>query len=124
MAVIEVSEMPAQRSSPIRWPERVAEPAVVSVVGDQDVSNQLELAADLARSIGEGDGDVVIDLRAVTFMGASTVGVLAAAHGFLLHRDHQLILRSPSRSALRVLDLCGLSELVEEPGRLQSASRG
>jgi len=93
------------------------------VVGEQDISNEVVLAADLARGIAAGDEDVVVDLHRVTFMGASTIGVLVTARQFLADRERQLIVRSPSPCARRVLALAGLTALIEDRPLGAMASR-
>ena len=63
----------------------------------------------MAQAIAFDDGDVVVDLSGVDFMGASTVGVLVRASELLQKRARSLTLRWPSTRALRVLGLCGLA---------------
>ncbi len=71
------------------------------------------LCETLAGAIAVGGADLILDLSAVEFLDASTVRVIVAAGEFLRARSRSLVLRSPSSCAQRVLDLCGLSDLVE-----------
>jgi anti-anti-sigma factor len=88
---------------------------VVRLRGEHDLATVTELSATLARAITLGDADLVVDLSQVEFMGAATVGVFAWARELLSARSRSLVLRSPSSSARRVLELCDLDSLVETP---------
>jgi anti-anti-sigma factor len=57
-------------------------------------------------------GEVVVDLGDVDFMDASIVRVFVAAEHELRTGGRSLVLRSPSRSARRVLELCGLDDSI------------
>jgi anti-anti-sigma regulatory factor len=46
-------------------------------------------------------------------MAVATVGVLCHAGELLRRQSRSLVLRSPSRCAKRVLDLCGVTDLFE-----------
>lgn len=46
-------------------------------------------------------------------MDASTMGVIVQIHGHLQRRSRSLALRAPSTWPRRVLDICGLSGLIE-----------
>ena len=100
---------------PVSDPRR--DPAVTSVSADRtvvwlrgelDVSTGAEISERLARAIALDDGNLIVDLSDVQFMDAATVGVIIRAGEFLRLRSRSLALRSPSASALRILDLCGL----------------
>jgi anti-anti-sigma factor len=92
---------------------RDADRAVVWIHGEHDVSTVAALSATLARAIAVDDADLVVDLSGVQFMGAATVGVIIRARDFLGLRSRSLTLRSPSTCAARLLDMCGLADLVE-----------
>jgi len=86
---------------------------VVTLRGEHDLSTRLEIAQVMAEAIAVGDTDVVVDLGRVEFMDASTIGVITCARELLRARSRALTVRSPSRFAHRILDLCDLSGLVE-----------
>jgi anti-anti-sigma regulatory factor len=46
-------------------------------------------------------------------MGAATINVILGAAQLLEQRSRSLTVRSPSKAALRVLELCGLTAIVE-----------
>jgi anti-sigma B factor antagonist len=92
-------------------------PTVASLHGALDLSTVPALCETLSGAIAFGGADLILDLSAVEFLDASTVGVIVAAGEFLRARSRSLVLRSPSRCAQRVLDMCGLSGLVERDSR-------
>jgi anti-anti-sigma factor len=89
---------------------------LVSLEGEYDIASLFSLAESLAMAIALDDSDLVIDLSKVEFMGAETLGVLIRARVFLHAQSRSLILHTPSPSARRVLELCGLDDL---PRRLE-----
>ena len=91
--------------------ERSGTHTTVSLHGEHDASNSAQLSETLSRAIALTTSDLVVDLSDVDFMGCATVGVIARAGEFLRARSLTLIIRSPSRSAERVLRLCGFVQL-------------
>jgi anti-anti-sigma factor len=87
---------------------RDADRTVVRLRGEHDTSTVDELSQTVARAIALDDGDLVIDLSGVEFMGAATIGVLVSASQALGLRTRSLTVRSPSTRAQRVLDVCGI----------------
>ena len=86
---------------------------VVVLRGESDFSTTSVLSDVLSRVITLWSGDVVIDLADAEFIDSSTVGVLAAAQESLDRQQRKLTFRSPSRLAARVLQVFGLSDLIE-----------
>jgi len=81
---------------------------VVWLRGEHDIATMAELSDTLTRAMAQDDGDVVVDLSGVDFMGAATVGVILRTRACLRLRSRSLTLRAPSMRAQRVLDLCGV----------------
>lgn len=92
---------------------RDADRIVVWLSGEHDIATEGALRGVLAEAIALDNTDLVVDLSAVQFMGASTVGVLVRARRRLRRQSRDLVLRSPSGCARRVLDLCGLADWIE-----------
>lgn len=92
---------------------REVDRTVVWLRGEHDTSTAVELSLVIAEAIALDDADVVVDLSDVEFMGAATVGVIVRSRELLRTRSRTLLLRSPSRCARRVLDLCDLSYVVD-----------
>ncbi len=86
---------------------------VVWVRGEHDIATSDELSDTFAGVIASHDADLVVDLSEVQFMDASTIGVIVRASNLLAPRSRSLSLRSPAKCARRVLDMCGLAELIE-----------
>ena len=111
---------PTESSSVARGGRRVTEPGQrdatptdVWLRGEYDVASVPALAEVLASAIAADDADVVVHLDKVQFMDASTIGVLVRAAEFLGRRSRSLWLRSPSSMARRLLEICGLTDLLD-----------
>jgi anti-anti-sigma factor len=86
---------------------------VVWLGGEQDMYTAAAVAAALARADAEGEGDVVVDLSEVRFVGAAIVTVLIGGGNALRQRSRSLVLRDPPPFVRRILEVCGLAGLVE-----------
>ncbi len=109
MALAELSPETVSHRDLTALPNCDADGSVVWLRGEHDSYTALGLWQTVAQAIAFDDGNVVVDLSGVEFMGASTVGVLVRASDFLQKRSRTLTMRSPSTRALRVLRLCGLA---------------
>jgi anti-anti-sigma factor len=85
------------------------------MVGEHDASTQAELSATIDRAL-TFEGAVVLDLRGVEFMDAATVTVILRSRELLRLRSRSLTVRRPSTRARRVLELCGLTDLIDVAG--------
>lgn len=83
--------------------------AVMVVLRDE----RLELADVLSRAVAAGAGDVVIDLAGVDVIETAEFFTLAAAARLLESDGRRLTLRWPSKLATRVLNLFGLTDLID-----------
>lgn len=86
---------------------------VVWLDGEHDLATLPELADTLATAISADPADLVIDLSGVKFIGAAPIGELIRCRNSLRLQSRTLTLRSPSRFATRLLNLCGLADIVE-----------
>lgn len=97
---------------------RVSADGVITVValsGEADRAT-LHVARDaLAEVIAGRDGDVVVDLAEMDFMDTAALRVVLEARETLEGRGRHLTLRSPSRSAGRLLGVFGLGHLAGPP---------
>jgi len=89
---------------------------VVQMRGDHDRSSVPTLAAILASAVACETANVVVDLSEVRFINAATIRVITAAGDFMSGHGRTFALRSPSRGARRILDLCGVGCTVEPEG--------
>ena len=92
---------------------RDGERAVVWLEGEQDIATVGVLADTLANVVSADDADLIVDLSGVTFMSTATIDELILSRNLLVGQSRTLMLRSPSKCARRLLDLCGLAGLVE-----------
>jgi anti-anti-sigma factor len=92
---------------------REGDRTVVWLDGDHDVATVLVLADTLARAVAIDEGGVVVDLDGVTFIGSATIEMLIRCRDILSRQSRSLTLRSPSRCALRMLEVCQLTSMLE-----------
>jgi anti-anti-sigma factor len=92
---------------------RDGEQEVVWLDGEQDIATADVLADTLSKAISADDANLVVDLSGVTFMSTATIDELIRARNLMLGLSRNLTLRSPSRCARRLLDICGLIGLAE-----------
>jgi anti-anti-sigma factor len=89
---------------------------VVWLRGQHDASTESALCMTLARAIALGGPGLVLDLAEVQVMSTSTLGVIARAREYLQQRSASLTVRSPTAPVRRLIDACGLNDLVEPKG--------
>lgn len=90
-------------------PERT----VLWLCGDHDIATNGSVEVSIAQAAKLDDIPLLIDLSAVTFMGASTLRAIVAGRNRLRSRGQSLELRAPSPPARRVLELCGFAHLIQ-----------
>jgi anti-anti-sigma factor len=85
---------------------------VIEVCGDVGDDAEPRLRDILSAGLGELPTRLIIDLAGVTSLARPALSALAAArnHGRALGTD--VVLRSPSESTVRQIDLAGLSDLL------------
>ena len=86
---------------------------VVVLHGELDVATGAPLRADLRRRFDEGERDVVIDLGDVSFIDAAGLGILVGAHRLYTNAGGSLRVRAPQRSVHRLLEITGLTRVLE-----------
>lgn len=103
------AEPPSARTGRVADAARVGivdDGGVVWLQGEHDIANVAPLREVLDGAAAADEVDVVVDLTDVTFISAATVGALVHARGSLREHSRDLVLRSPSECARRVLDVC------------------
>jgi anti-sigma B factor antagonist len=86
------------------------------VRGEVDLSTGPLLWERISAVIAGGSTRVVLDLAGMAFIDSTGLSVLVMAMRRLQEVDGQLVLRSPCRMASRLLQLTGLSQLLEVEG--------
>ena len=97
---------------------------VVWLRGEYDASNQGALCLTLAHAIALGGPGLVLDLAEVRAISPSTLAVIVRAREFLRQRSAWLTVRSPSARARRLIDACGLNDLLAPRPKRRPAWRG
>ncbi|HQV56427.1 MAG TPA: STAS domain-containing protein [Ilumatobacteraceae bacterium] len=75
--------------------------------GDID-AHSAERIVDLLDPLPDGDDDIVLSMNDVEFIDSSGLRVLIEAHQRAVAAGRKLILASPSRPVLRVIQISGL----------------
>lgn len=94
-------------------PEGGASGTVVWLRGEHDASTSAALSDTIGWAMALDDTNLMVDLSGVQFMSTATLGVIVEARVHLGRRSRSLAVRAPSRCARRLLDLCGLADLVD-----------
>ena len=90
---------------------RTDDAAVVTVIGELDLSTAPRLLEVLAGLAGNGTIDVTLDLAQMAFIDSTGVSVFVSGLKCLRETGGDLALRSPSASAMKVLEITGLTSL-------------
>jgi anti-anti-sigma factor len=81
--------------------------------GEHDISTRFAVSDSLETAFSANDADVIVELSQVTFIGAATIDEFVRGRNILRGQSRTLTLRSPSRTAQRLLDVMGLTNLIE-----------
>ncbi|MCA2216578.1 STAS domain-containing protein [Jidongwangia harbinensis] len=88
--------------------------AVVTLVGDCDLSGRDELTMALLGAVEQANV-VVVDMAALTFLDSSGVHGLVTAHHAAVRAGRRLHVVNAVGTVARVLDLTGVGELLGAP---------
>ena len=91
---------------------RVGRRAVLSVVGEVDISTAAHLRA-ACESAATRAFEIWVDLSGTTFMDASGLHAIARVRARLADANIRLVLICPDGPVLRVLELTGLDRIFE-----------
>jgi anti-sigma B factor antagonist len=89
------------------------EDTLICLGGEHDLSTVGELVRAIAMVVDAGQSDVVIDLSRVEFMDSTVIYQLVTASTLLGADGRMARVRDPSPAARYVLEICGLTHLVE-----------
>ncbi len=92
----------------------------IAPCGELDIATTPELEQALTEAIAGADGEIVLDLRELTFMDSTGVRTIVAAHQVAEETGSALVVvRPPRESAVsRVIEISGIDEalgLVDAP---------
>jgi anti-sigma B factor antagonist len=85
---------------------------VVSVAGEVDLATAEELRLALERVV-DSHVCIELDLRLTTFMDSSGLAALIDTHRRLLGDGASLVLRDPSPTILRLLEITGVTQFIQ-----------
>lgn len=86
--------------------------AVLTLVGEVDMTTAPELRQQLADLFGQGVRSVVVDLGGVTFLDSSGLGALVAAHHEFAGDSGQLKLAAATAQVQRILHITRLGSVL------------
>jgi len=100
--------------------------SVVTVAGEVDVATAPALRDCLDQSVRRGAGPVVVDLRRVTFIDSTGLGVLIGAHRSCADDGRELRLVIVEPRILKVFEITGLTDLfaIDGADRQEPAGAG
>lgn len=82
--------------------------------GEHDLSTIASFGTALLEAASADEHDIVVDLRELTFMDASTIGGLVHGRNLLAGSEaRRLYVRRPSDASRRLLERVGLSDLIQ-----------
>jgi anti-sigma B factor antagonist len=86
------------------------DPVVVRVVGEVDVATHAVLRSAITEAVAARPTGIVLDLAETTFMDARGIDLLLHAQELMRSIGGDLVLRSPHRMVVRLLQLCEVLE--------------
>lgn len=81
--------------------------------GELDPHTAPDLRAEVDAAVDDDTTLVVFDLRALDFLDSSGLRVILATHRRVTEQGGRFVLRSPSPSTSRILEITGLPDLLE-----------
>jgi len=114
--MIDVVESPGP-GSPIEVHTATSpEGVTVSVRGELDVSSAGRLRSCLFEMLTAGPVNVTIDLAGLSFIDSTGLGVLVGAVKRAREQGGDVVLRDPTRSTRKVLEISGLAKIFDIVG--------
>ena len=106
--------MPPDLEQPLRITSgREGDVAVLTLAGELDPHTAPALAEELDDAIGGGATTVVLQLAELSFIDSSGLRVVISAHRRLDEAGGRLVLRTPSDTVRRLLEITGLLDHIE-----------
>ena len=90
---------------------------VIAVHGEIDLVSGPDLKACIELVIDATEGDILVDLADVDYIDSTGLHILLEAHERMARTGWHLSVQNPSPQVLRLLDICGVCNLVatDEP---------
>ena len=94
-------------------PLRLRNWATVSVCGEVDIAAADDVLATVLAASRADSAGILVDVSAVTFIDAAGIGTFLRARNFERDGGRDLALHAAPLLVTRLLDICGLPDLVE-----------
>jgi anti-anti-sigma factor len=109
-----VDDVPPELEEPLVIEARAeGDETVLILKGELDPHTAPRLGEELDKARAEGSNQIVLDLAELGFIDSSGLRVIISAHKAAAADGGQLVLRSPSPMARRLLDITGLLDHIE-----------
>jgi anti-anti-sigma factor len=89
------------------------ESVVFALRGELDPHTAPQLAAAVEQALTDETREVVLDLSGILFVDSSGLRVIISTYRTMTDRDGRFVLRAPSATTRRILDVTGLADLIE-----------
>lgn len=89
---------------------------VFTLRGELDPHTAPDLRTEIDAVLASGRARLVLDLAGLTFVDSSGLRVIISAHKDAAERGGRLVLRAPSQTTRRLLDITGLLDHIETQG--------
>jgi anti-sigma B factor antagonist len=87
--------------------------AAAAVRGELDLSTAAEMRDQLYGLLARGGTHLTLDVTELTFIDSTGLGVIVAVLKRSREAGGNLVLKGPSRSARKVLDISGLARIID-----------
>ena len=97
----------------VQWSvSRAADEVTVALLGEIDISNEAALGVALAEVVGMKPARIVIDLAGVSYLDSSGIRCLLNIAKQAATAGSAMVVCRPVGIVLRVLEICGVDELL------------
>jgi anti-anti-sigma factor len=93
--------------------DRVDGTAVVALIGEADLATVPDFAVHLWRAVDAGEPRILVDLCKTRFIDSKMVELLMQAANRVRLADGRIAISAGTDNILQVLELCGVSRVVE-----------
>ena len=86
---------------------------VVTIAGEVDLYASPRVRDELRSLIDQSSNDVVVDLRDLSFIDSTGLGVLVGALKRLREKERSLVLEAPNPSIYKIFEITGLTQVFQ-----------
>ncbi len=85
----------------------------IMILGDIDIDTSLKFKEDINRLVDDSKGDVFINLKDVTYIDSTGLGILLAIMKKIKINSRNMILVNPQKNVMKLLEITGLSKILK-----------